>query len=113
MGIYPGYHYPQAMHRYAEIAKYLGLSGNGDEELMEAFISKVYSLFDQMSVPRSFQLAGIDETQFNNRLEEIALKAFDDQCTPANPRFPLVTELQEVLKQAYYGTEDYQLVPSA
>ena len=119
MGIYPGYDYPKARERYANIANYLGLhktvhfskKSNSDcdedldEQLMEAFISKLYELYDDMSVPKSFQLAGIDEKDYMSKLEDIALKAFDDQCTPANPRFPLITELQTILKDAYNNND--------
>ena len=119
MGIYPGYDYPKARERYANIANYLGLhktvlfnkkfnsdsDEDLDEQLMEAFISKLYELYDDMSVPKSFQLAGIDEKDYMSKLEDIALKAFDDQCTPANPRFPLITELQTILKDAYNNND--------
>lgn len=110
MGIYPGYHYPKACERYAQIAQYLGLEGKTDVELMEAFITKLENLYDAMNVPKTFQKAGIPEAAFISKLQEISLKAFDDQCTPANPRFPLIDELKEVLKQAYYGAEKYQLL---
>jgi acetaldehyde dehydrogenase/alcohol dehydrogenase len=107
MGIYPGYDYPIALDRYAEIAKSLGLKGSNDEELMEAYIKKLYKLYEDMNVPKTFQAAGINEVSFLKQLHEIALQSFDDQCTPTNPRFPLVKELEEILKQAHYG-EDYQ-----
>jgi acetaldehyde dehydrogenase/alcohol dehydrogenase len=60
-----------------------------------------------MNVPTTFKDAGCDEAKFIGLLDELALKAFDDQCTPANPRFPLVSELKEVLKQSFYGEEEY------
>ena len=110
MAIYPGYDHPKALDRYAEIARYLGLKGNTDTELMEAFISQLEDMYDHMNVPKTFQLAGVPENVFLDKLDEIAIKAFDDQCTPANPRFPLVEELQGVLKQAYYGTDHYIVV---
>ena len=110
MGIYPGYDYPKALERYADIARYLRCKGSTNQELMEAFITKLYALYDDMNVPKTFQKAGINEMEYKLKLDEIALKAFDDQCTPANPRFPLISELKEVLLQAYYGTDDYLLV---
>lgn len=105
MGIYPGYDYPMALSRYANIGRYLALEGKTDEDLMEAFITELYQLYSAMNVPSTFRAAGISEDAFLKQVDVIALKAFDDQCTPANPRFPLVDELKEVLKQAYYGEE--------
>mmetsp|Transcript_26524 Transcript_26524/g.74220 ORF Transcript_26524/g.74220 Transcript_26524/m.74220 type:complete len:828 (+) Transcript_26524:73-2556(+) len=105
MGIYPGYDHPQAMEGYARIARTLELKGSTDEELMEAYIEKLLSMYRAMEVPITFQEAGVPEEAFLHRLNDIAEQAFDDQCTPANPRFPLVDELKEILKVAYYGTE--------
>lgn len=103
MGIYPGYDHPMALKRYAQIARNLGLSGETDEELMEAFISRLESLMKTMNVPTTLHQAGVPEDAFFEKLDEMALQAFDDQCTPANPRFPLVEELKELLKLSYYG----------
>jgi acetaldehyde dehydrogenase/alcohol dehydrogenase len=113
MGIYPGYDYPQAMERYAMIARFIGLKGDSDEELTEAFVGKLYSMYDEMNVAKSFKDAGCSEETFLEKLDEIALNAFDDQCTPANPRFPLISELKEVLKQAFYGLDDNNLLRGA
>jgi acetaldehyde dehydrogenase/alcohol dehydrogenase len=109
MGIYPGYDYPKALKRYARIAQYLSLKGETEDELKEAFVAKLYEMYTSMNVPKAFKEAGCDETKFLTSLDELALKAFDDQCTPANPRFPLVSELKEILKQAFYG-EEYEFV---
>lgn len=105
MGIYPGYDHPQAMEGYARIARSLELPGNTDEELMEAYIAKLISMYRDMNVSITFQDAGIPEEPFLKQLDNIAEQAFDDQCTPANPRFPLVEELKDILKLAYYGVE--------
>lgn len=113
MGIYPGYDHPKALERYAEIARYLHLGGNTEVDQMEAFIAKLYELYGKMNVPLTFQAAGVSEEAFLENLDGIALKAFDDQCTPANPRFPLVAELKEILKVAYYGPEEYEYVEEA
>jgi acetaldehyde dehydrogenase/alcohol dehydrogenase len=110
MGIYPAYFHPKALERYAAIAKYIGLSGSTDEELMEALIGRLESLMKGMNIPTTLQQAGVPEEEFLEKLDDMALQAFDDQCTAANPRFPLVDELKVLLKQAYYGvgeaTED-------
>jgi len=112
MGIYPGYDYPKALKRYARIAEYLNLplpaeqeGATMEERRKEAFITKLYDMYTAMNVPKSFKEAGCDEDKFLSLIDELALKAFDDQCTPANPRFPLVEELKEILKQAFYGAE--------
>ena len=104
MGIYPGYDHPMALKWYAEIAKSLGLLGETDEELMEAFISHLENLMKTMNVPMMLHQAGIPKDAFFEKLNEMALQAFNDQCTPGNPRFLLVEELKELLKLAYYGT---------
>ena len=107
MGVYPGYDYPKAMEQYANIGRHLGLLKDGkahtDKEYMEAYIDKLYEMYTAMNVPKTFLEAGCSEETFLEQLDEIALKAFDDQCTPANPRFPLISELKEVLRQAFYG----------
>lgn len=105
MGIYPGYDHPKALDKYAEIAKTLGLKGSKPEELMEAYIAKLYELYDAMNVPKTFKAAGASESIFLREKSELAMKAFDDQCTPANPRFPLVSELESIMDLAFYGDE--------
>ena len=107
MGIYPGYDHPKALDRYAEISRYLHLGGTTEVDQMECFIAKLYEIYEKMNVPTTFQKAGINEADFMAKLDEMSLKAFDDQCTPANPRFPLVAELKEILKVTYYGSEEY------
>lgn len=110
MGVYPGYDYPKALEQYANISRHLGVlkedkkgSKYTDEEWMEAYIAKLYSMYEAMNVPKTFKDAGCSEDMFLQGIHEIALKAFDDQCTPANPRFPLISELEELLMQAFYG----------
>ncbi|KAL7555685.1 hypothetical protein ACA910_015237 [Epithemia clementina (nom. ined.)] len=114
MGVYPGYDYPKALEQYANIGRHLKLLNdqekNGklsytDEEWMEAYIAKLYSMYEAMNVPTTFKDAGCSEEKFLQVIHEVAIKAFDDQCTPANPRFPLVSELEEVLMQSFYGRE--------
>ena len=72
---------------------------------MEAYIAKLYDMYDAMSVPKTFLEAGCSEEVFLDQLDDIALQAFDDQCTPANPRFPLISELKDILKEAFYGKD--------
>ena len=110
MGVYPVYDYPKALEQYATIARHLGLlqedgRPHTNTELMEAYIAKLYDMYDAMSVPKTFLEAGCSEEVFLDQLDDIALQAFDDQCTPANPRFPLISELKDILKQAFYGID--------
>jgi acetaldehyde dehydrogenase/alcohol dehydrogenase len=105
MGIYPGYDHPIALDRYAIIARYLDMLPEGsDEEQMRSLVKHLYELYQAMNVPLSFQAAGVNEARFLAEKHDIALRAFDDQCTPANPRFPLVSELEDILEQAFYYT---------
>ena len=110
MGVYPGYDYPKALEQYATIARHLGLlqedgRPHTNTELMEAYIAKLYDMYDAMSVPKTFLEAGCSEEVFLDQLDDIALQAFDDQCTPTNPRFPLISELKDILKEAFYGKD--------
>jgi len=109
MGIYPGYDHPIAKQRYAAIARSLGLDRDGkaktDDELVEAYCAKIIELMRDLNMPLTFRDAGVSESEFMRQLDDIALAAFDDQCTPANPRFPLVSEMKEILIDAYYGVE--------
>jgi len=99
MGIYPSYTHPQARQRYSEIAKTIGASESSPEGLIQA----IYELAAELHIPMSFQEAGVEREAFSKALSDMAMKAFDDQCTPANPRFPLVGELEEILLAAYDG----------
>ncbi|KAL1508083.1 hypothetical protein AB1Y20_007693 [Prymnesium parvum] len=103
MGIYPGYAYPAAKERYASLARHLGLKGETEMDLVEAYIGEIDSLMTSLRLPKTFAEAGIKEEAFLQQVDDIALNAFDDQCTIANPRMPLVSELKEVLLEAYYG----------
>ncbi|MDM7861834.1 bifunctional acetaldehyde-CoA/alcohol dehydrogenase [Alteromonas sp. ASW11-36] len=102
-GIFPQYQYPQAKARYAKIADYLGLGGETDEEKVECLIRAVENLKRELELPTSIQNAGVNEEEFMSRLDELAEEAFDDQCTPANPRYPLVAEIKQLFKHAFYA----------
>jgi len=103
MGAYPGYTRPQSMERYAALARHIGLAGKTDEELAAAFATRFQQLCTDLSVPLTFKAANVDEAKFLENLTSMAEEAFDDQCTGSNPRFPLATELEAVLRKAYYG----------
>lgn len=97
------YGYPQAKERYAEIASYLGLRGNNDDQKVEALLGWLTELKDILEVPASIQAAGVSEKEFLEKIDGIAERAFDDQCTGSNPRFPLITDLRQILLDSYYG----------
>lgn len=98
------YKYPTAIARYARIADQLNLGGNTDDEKVDLLCNRIYKLLDDCEVPHTFQELGIDEKQFLEQLDVLAETAFDDQCTGANPRYPLIAELKELYRKAYYGS---------
>ncbi|RPF16565.1 bifunctional acetaldehyde-CoA/alcohol dehydrogenase [Vibrio crassostreae] len=99
------YDRPQARRRYAEVADHLGLSQAGDRtaQKIERLLTWLEELKKDLDIPLSIQAAGVNESDFVAKLDELAVEAFDDQCTGANPRYPLITELKEVLTTSYYG----------
>ncbi|MEZ8150755.1 bifunctional acetaldehyde-CoA/alcohol dehydrogenase [Vibrio splendidus] len=100
------YDRPQARRRYAEVADHLGLSQAGDRtaQKIERLLTWLEELKNDLDIPLSIQAAGVNESDFIAKLDELAVEAFDDQCTGANPRYPLITELKEVLTTSYFGT---------
>jgi len=99
------YDRPQARRRYAEVADHLGLTQAGDRtaQKIERLLAWLDELKTNLDIPKSIQAAGVNEADFLAKVDELAVDAFDDQCTPANPRYPLISELKEVLKASYYG----------
>ncbi|MCL2370483.1 MAG: bifunctional acetaldehyde-CoA/alcohol dehydrogenase [Firmicutes bacterium] len=100
---FPAYEQHLADVRYAEIARHLGLGGKTTAEKVSALIAAVQKLSKDLGIPASIKECGIDEKEFFAKVPALAEKAFDDQCTPANPRYPLVKDLEEIYKKAYYG----------
>jgi acetaldehyde dehydrogenase/alcohol dehydrogenase len=103
MGTFPQYEYPQALERYAEIADYLHLGGDTDQEKLEALIAALNGLMERVGIKRTIRDYVPDEENFLNNLDEMTEQAFDDQCTAANPRYPLMTEMKQLYLNAYYG----------
>ena len=103
MGTFSQYDHPHAMARYAEIADALGLGGNTDEEKVEALIDAVNALKERVGIKKTIKDYGIDEQDFLDRLDAMTEQAFDDQCTGANPRYPLMSEIKQMYLNAYYG----------
>ncbi len=99
------YKYPNAAWRYARIADYLNLGGNTEAEKVELLIKAIEELQAKVEMPKSIREAGIDEASFNETLDEMVEQAFDDQCTGANPRYPLMSEIKEMYITAFNGKE--------
>lgn len=102
-GVFSQYHYPEGKHRYAEIADSLGLGGKNDDEKVKNLIDAIQKLKKEIGIPMSIKEAGVDEKTFFDNLDSLSELAFDDQCTGANPRYPLIKEIKEMLTDAYYG----------
>ena len=105
MGLFPQYRYPDALQRYAAMADFLELGGKTKEEKTEKLIKHIDNLKEKIGIPMSIKEYGISEKDFLDAVDGMALDAFDDQCTPANPRYPLILELKEIYLKAYYGKE--------
>nr|WP_314758594.1 bifunctional acetaldehyde-CoA/alcohol dehydrogenase [uncultured Lachnoanaerobaculum sp.] len=103
MGTFPQYEYPKAKERYVEAAKYCGVTGKNDDEIFENFINKIEELKKFIGVKETIALYGVEEKYFLDTLDEMSEQAFNDQCTPANPRYPLISEIKELYLDAYYG----------
>ena len=105
MGTFPQYEYPHTLRRYAEVAEYLGIKGKTDEEKVEHLIEKIDELKEKIGIKKTIKDYGIDENDFLTRLDDMVEQAFDDQCTGANPRYPLMSEIKQMYLNAYYGKE--------
>ena len=103
MGTFPQYGYPHTRARYAEVADYIGIKGKDDAEKVENLIKEIEVLKKMIGIKGSIKEYGIDEKDFLDRLDEMSVQAFDDQCTGANPRYPLISEIKEMYLKAYYG----------
>jgi acetaldehyde dehydrogenase/alcohol dehydrogenase len=103
--IFPQYEYPNAKWRYAKIADHVQLGGGSEDEKVELLIAAVEKLKQDIEIPQTIKdVIKADEKTFYDKLESMSEQAFDDQCTGANPRYPLITDLRELYIQAYQGT---------
>ena len=103
MGTFPQYDHPHTLARYAEIADYLGLGGKDDSEKLENLIKAIDELKERVGIKKTIADYGVSEEAFLSTLDEMTENAFDDQCTGANPRYPLMSELKQMYLNAYYG----------
>ena len=108
MGTFSQYPYPNALARYAEIGRYVGLKGKDDQEVFEKLIKKLEDLMREIEIKPSIRAYGIKEEDFLSTLDEMTENAFNDQCTGANPRYPLMSEIRELYLQCYYKNADEQ-----
>ena len=102
MGSFSQYPYPNALARYAEIGRFVGLTGKDDQEVFEKLIAKLEDLMREIEIKPSIRAYGIKEEDFLATLDEMTENAFNDQCTGANPRYPLMSEIKELYLQCYY-----------
>ena len=103
MGTFPQYDHPRTLQRYAQIADALGLGGANDDEKLDNLIAAVHDLKMRVGVKETIRDYGVEEAKFLETLDEMAENAFDDQCTGANPRYPLISEIKQMYLNAYYG----------
>ncbi|MGM0462648.1 MAG: bifunctional acetaldehyde-CoA/alcohol dehydrogenase [Fibrobacterota bacterium] len=105
MGTFSQYRHPEAVERYARIGRYVGLTGKSDGELVEKLIEKIETLKKELNIPGTLAEAGVSEKDFTAALESMTEDAFDDQCTGANPRYPLMSEIREMYTRAFGKTK--------
>ena len=106
MGTFPQYDHPHTLARYAEVADYLGIKGKNDTEKLENLIAAIDALKERVGIKKTIRDYVPDEADFLARLDEMTEQAFDDQCTGANPRYPLMSEIKGMYLNAYYGKHD-------
>ena len=107
------YKYPNAKSRYVKVADFLGLGGNNDDEKISLLVEKINELKETIEIPATISEWGISEKAFLSSLDKMTEDAFDDQCTGANPRYPLMSEIRELYLNAYYGPKKYEAMKKA
>ena len=107
MGTFSQYDHPHTLARYAEVARALGFGGKNDKESLENLINAVNALKERVGIKKTIRDYGIDEKDFLDRLDAMTEQAFDDQCTGANPRYPLMSEIKQMYLNAYYGNKHF------
>ncbi len=103
MGTFSQYQYPHTMARYAECARFVGIQAKDDAEAVQKLIVKIEELKEKVGIKKTIADYGVDEKYFLETLDDMCEKAFDDQCTGANPRYPLISEIKDMFLRAYYG----------
>lgn len=108
-GVFPQYQYPNARAAYAEFADALGLGGKNDEEKVENLIKALQNMKKDLNIPMSIKDWGVSKEDFEKAMETLPTMAFDDQCTGANPRYPLIKEIEQLYRYAYDGVTDFKI----
>lgn len=103
MGTFPQYQYPHTLERYVECANFCGITGKDDNDTLNKFIDAIEQLKEKVGIKKTIKDYDVDEKQFLDTLDEMTEQAFDDQCTGANPHYPLMKEIKEIYLKAYYG----------
>lgn len=103
MGAFSQYEYPNVLERYVEVANFIGVNGKDDMDTFNKLLVAIDDLKDSIGIKKTIKEYGVDEKAFLETLDEMVEQAFDDQCTGANPRYPLMSELKEMYLRAYYG----------
>ena len=103
MGTFSQYQYPHTQARYAECARFCGIQAKDDKEAVQKLIEKIEALKESVGIKKTIKDYGIDEKHFLDTLDAMVEQAFDDQCTGANPRYPLMSEIKDMYLKAYYG----------
>lgn len=106
MGTFPQYEYPRTLHKYAEAAESLGFKGKDDKDSVEKLIMEIRKLQEKIGIKKTIKEYGVTEENFLKTLDEMSEKAFDDQCTGANPRYPLISEIKQMFLNAFYGNNE-------
>ena len=106
MGTFPQYDHPHTLERYAEVADYLGIKGKNNNEKVENLIKAIDDLKERVGIKKTIADYNVDETEFIERLDDLCEQAFDDQCTGANPRLPLISEIKAMYLNVYYGKHE-------
>ena len=101
MGTFPQYDHPVSLHRYAEAARGIGITGKNDEEIFNKFLEAIHQLKVECDIPLTIQEFGVPEDQFLQSLDQMSEDAFNDQCTAANPRYPLISEIKELTPSSF------------
>ena len=111
MGTFPQYDHPHTLRRYAEVAEALGVKGDSDRDKLEGLIKLINDLKAYVGIKPTIRDYAPDEQDFLNRLDDMVEQAFDDQCTGANPRYPLMSEIKQMYLNAYYGEKHFAEMP--
>ena len=111
MGTFPQYDHPHTLRRYVEVAEALGVKDDSDRDKLEGLIKLINDLKAYVGIKPTIRNYAPDEQDFLNRLDDMVEQAFDDQCTGANPRYPLMSEIKQMYLNAYYGEKHFAEMP--